>query len=58
MTESNDSHIADDLLKALRTHLVDREYYINPNFLQGINTLIWDHYQKEDDEVDSKIQDM
>lgn len=58
MKTSNDTHIADDLLKVLREHLVHREYYINPNFLHEITRSIFDYYQKEDDEVETKIQDM
>jgi endogenous inhibitor of DNA gyrase (YacG/DUF329 family) len=52
------SHIADDLLDVLRNHLVDREYYINPNFLSEITQSINDYYEKEDDNVMDKIHEM
>jgi len=58
MNDNEPSHIADDMLNVLRKHLVDREYYINPNFLNEISRAIYDYYEKEDDEVNSKIQDM
>lgn len=58
MKKEPDKHISDDILEILRKHLVDHEYYINPHFLLEISKLLYDYYEKENDEVDKEIQDM
>lgn len=48
----------EEILNVLIKKSVEKYEYINPNFLSGINTLLWDYYNCEDDGVNEWISDM
>ena len=50
--------IEQDLMDVLKKYSKKEFTYINPNFLQGIEALLWDYFELEDDEVDEWITGM
>lgn len=51
--------IQDEILDILVKHSKDPySGYIDPNFLNGLNTLLYEYFQLENDDVDVWISDM
>jgi len=48
----------DEILELMKQKSTEEYEYINPNFLSGITTLIYDYYQLEDDEVNNWVDGM
>jgi len=46
------------ILKVMLEHMRENKGYINPNFLAGITSLVWEYHECENDELDDLIQDM